>query len=262
MSDNIQTDLNQGVWTITLNRPDRLNSFNETMHKSFSAALKEAKKNDQIRCVVITGAGRGFCAGQDLSDRNVSADEARPDLGYSLDRFYNPHVQAITQTEKPFICAVNGVAAGAGSNLAMAADIVFAAESASFIQSFGKIGLVPDSGGTWILPRLVGLARAKALALLGDKLSAQQAEDWGLIWKCLPDEALQAEAHALAQQLAQGPTRGYGLTKRALNASTNNTLNQQLDLERDLQSIAGQTDDYREGVAAFIEKRSPKYYGR
>ena len=262
MSESILTELNSGVWTITLNRPDRLNSFNQEMHEHFASALKEAKKNPEIRSVVITGAGRAFCAGQDLSDRNVKADEARPDLGLSLERFYNPHVRAISQTEKPFVVAVNGVAAGAGANLALAGDVVIAAESATFIQSFGKIGLVPDSGGTWTLPRLVGPARARGLALLGDKLSAAKAADWGLIWEAVPDDKLAEAAGELARRLAAGPTRGYGLTKRALLSSFDNSLNRQLDLERDLQTIAGQTDDYREGVAAFMEKRSPNYRGQ
>jgi 2-(1,2-epoxy-1,2-dihydrophenyl)acetyl-CoA isomerase len=210
--------------------------------------------------VLITGAGKGFCAGQDLGDRNVAADEDI-DLGATLEANYNPLIRRLRALDKPTVCAVNGVAAGAGANLALACDIVLAARSARFIQAFCKIGLVPDSGGTYFLPRLVGEARAKGLALSGEPLSAEQAEAWGLVWKCVDDERLQAEARALAQRLAAGPTKGLGLIKRALHASFANDLDRQLDLERDLQREAGGSADYREGVSAFMQKRQPVFGG-
>ena len=204
--------------------------------------------------MLLTGAGKGFCAGQDLGDRNVAADQEL-DLGATIERCYNPLIRRLRALEKPVVCAVNGVAAGAGANLALACDIVLAARSARFIQAFCRIGLVPDSGGTYFLPRLVGEARARALALTGEPVSAEQALAWGLIWQVVEDDRLQEEARALTQRLAAGPTRGLGLIKRALNASSRNDLDRQLDLERDLQREAGRTADYREGVAAFLAKR-------
>jgi 2-(1,2-epoxy-1,2-dihydrophenyl)acetyl-CoA isomerase len=251
-----------GVLSITLNRPDKLNAFNPEMHKLLRQALERARDDAGIRALLISGAGRGFCAGQDLSERNVGGGAAPIDLSVSLGSNYNPLVRRMRELPKPIVCAVNGVAAGAGANIALACDIVLAARSASFVQSFSKLGLVPDSGGTFFLPRLVGSARAMALALLGDRLSAEDAERWGLIWKALDDERLLEEANAIARKLAAGPTRGYALIKKALYASGGNSLDAQLDLERDLQREAGFTEDYREGVAAFMEKRQPNYKGK
>ncbi len=251
-----------GVATITLNRPDKLNSFTVQMHGELADAIKAVKKDVSVRCLLLTGAGRGFCAGQDLGDRAVASSDTAPNLGESLEKRYNPLVRALQALEMPVICAVNGVAAGAGANLAFACDIVIAAKSASFIQAFCKIGLVPDSGGTWTLPRLVGQARATALMMLGDKVPAEQAEAWGMIYKTVEDDALMAEANAMAAHLATQPTKGLALIKRALRDTWTNTLDDQLDLERDLQTLAGETEDYQEGVAAFMEKRKPTFKGR
>lgn len=260
--EHILFTIEQGVATLTLNRPEQLNSFNAQMHKEVREALKQVRQNPEVRCLLITGSGRGFCAGQDLGDRNVAPGAAAPDLGESIEKNYNPLIRALRDLPMPVICAVNGVAAGAGANIALACDITLAAKSASFIQAFCKIGLVPDSGGTWTLPRAVGMARAKALALLGDRLSAEQAEQWGMIWRCIDDAALQDEALKLARQLATQPTYGLALIKRALNASASNSFDEQLDLERDLQRLAGRSEDYREGVAAFMAKRTPEFKGR
>ena len=260
--ETVELDHRDGYAVLTLNRPDVLNSFNALMHAEIRQAVKSVERDTSIRCLLLTGAGRGFCAGQDLGDRNVSDAAAPLDLGAALEENYNPLVRRLTSMDKPVICAVNGVAAGAGANLALACDIVLAARSASFIQAFCKIGLLPDCGGTWTLPRLVGGARAQALALLGDKVPAEQAESWGMIWRCVDDDALQDEAHKLAAHLARQPTLGLSLIKRALLASSTNTLGQQLDLERDLQSVAGRSEDFREGVAAFIDKRTPEFKGR
>jgi 2-(1,2-epoxy-1,2-dihydrophenyl)acetyl-CoA isomerase len=251
-----------GVLSLTLNRPDKLNAFNPEMHKLLREALEEARDEAGVRAVLLTGSGRGFCAGQDLSERNVGADAAPIDLSMSLGSNYNPLVRRLRALPKPIVCAVNGVAAGAGANVALACDIVLAARSASFVQSFSKLGLVPDSGGTYFLPRLVGSARAMGLALLGERLSAEQAERWGLIWKAVDDERLVEEATGIARTLAAGPTKGYGLIKRAIQASAANSLDAQLDLERDLQREAGFSADYREGVAAFLQKRKPEYKGK
>ena len=260
--EHIEYRVDEGVAILTLNRPNSLNSFNAEMHAEMREALKQVRKDGSVRCLLITGNGRGFCAGQDLSDRNVAADAEMPDLGASIEKFYNPMIRTLRDLPLRVICAVNGVAAGAGANIALACDIVFAARSASFIQAFCKIGLVPDSGGTWNLPRLVGHARAMALSMLGDKISAEQAAQWGMIWSCVDDDQLMDEALSCARNLATQPTRGLALIKRALNASTTNTLDEQLDLERDLQRLAGRTDDYREGVAAFMEKRKPNFTGQ
>lgn len=260
--ETIQLAIADGVATLTLNRPDKLNSFTTQMHAELADALKAIQRDDAVRCLLLTGAGRGFCAGQDLSDRAVAPGGETPDLGESLEKRYNPLLKTLKGLEMPVVCAVNGVAAGAGANLALACDIVLAARSASFIQAFCKIGLIPDSGGTWSLPRVVGQARATALMMLGDKVSAEQAEAWGMIWKCVDDAALAEEAKGLAARLAAMPTRGLALIKRALAASSTNTLEQQLDLERDLQRLAGRTADYQEGVAAFMEKRQPTFQGR
>jgi len=251
-----------GLQTITLNRPDKLNAFNPEMHKALRAALEQALDERSIGAVLLTGAGRGFCSGQDLSERRVEPGAAPIDLSVSLGSYYNPLVRRLRELPKPIVCAVNGVAAGAGANLALACDIVVAARSAKFVQSFARLGLVPDSGGTYFLPRLAGAARAMGLALLAERLSAEEAERWGLIWKALDDERLMEEASAIARSLAEGPTKGYGLIKKGIHASADNSLDAQLDLERDLQREAGSSEDYREGVAAFMQKRKPSYKGK
>ena len=257
MEPSVLVDRRDGWVRLVLNRPDRLNSFNEEMHKRLAAALDAAGADEACRAVLLTGAGRGFCAGQDLSDRVGPAD-----LGATIDAFYNPLVRRIRALNKPVVCAVNGVAAGAGANIALACDIVLAARSAKFIQAFSKIGLVPDSGGTFFLPRLIGDARARALAMLAEPLPAEKAEAWGLIWKVFEDDALAAEAEKLVAHLATQPTVGLALTKQAFAASATNDLDAQLDLERDLQRKAGSTPDYAEGVRAFLDKRTPNFTGR
>ena len=249
----------EGWVELTLNRPGRLNAFNEELHHALANALDEAA-DDGCRAVLLTGTGRGFCTGQDLNDR-VNA-EGPLDLGATVEAFYNPLIRRLRALKKPVVCAVNGVAAGAGANIALACDIVLAARSARFIQAFAKIGLVPDSGGSFFLPRLIGDARARALLLLAEPLTAEQAADWGLIWKAVDDAALLDEARALTAHLATQPTQGLALTKAALNASAANTLDAQLDLERDYQRAAGRTPDYREGLSAFMEKRKPQFSGR
>lgn len=251
-----------GVLTITLNRPDRLNSFNDEMHRQLSDAIKLAERDETIRCLVITGAGRGFCAGQDLNDRNVSVGNETPDLGFSVETYYNPLIRRLTSLPKPIICAVNGVAAGAGAAIALAGDIVIAAKSASFIQSFCRLGLVPDSGGSWFLPQLAGHARAMGMALLGYKISAEQALQWGMIWQVTENEELSDTVNQLAMHLATQPTYGLGLIKKAIYAAATNTLDEQLDLECDLQRLGGRSEDYREGVSAFLNKREPQFKGR
>ena len=258
---NILFDLKGGVARLTLNRPDRLNSFNTAMHAEVREALGSLKGSD-ARVLVLTGAGRGFCAGQDLNDRAVAPGGAAADLGESVEKNYKPLVLALRSLPIPVIAAVNGVAAGAGANIALACDLVIAARSANFVQGFSKLGLVPDSGGTWTLPRLVGNARAMGLALLGDKLSADQAVQWGLIWRSVDDAELPAVVDALATQLAAAPTRGLARTKQALYEGWDRTLEDQLNIERDYQRELGYTADYAEGVAAFTQKRPPQFTGR
>lgn len=251
-----------GIARLTLNRPERLNSFNTTMHAEVRDALSALERDCAARVLILTGAGRGFCAGQDLSDRVVAPGGAAPDLGASIEQGYKPLILTLRRLALPVIAAVNGVAAGAGANIALACDLVVAARSARFIQAFSKIGLVPDSGGTWILPRLVGHARAMGLTLLGENLPAEQAAHWGLIWRCVEDDRLATEVDALAGQLASAPTRGLARTKQALLEGWSRTLEQQLDIERDYQQELGRTADYAEGVAAFMEKRAPRFSGR
>lgn len=264
MNESIQLQVDGGVATVTLNRPERLNSFTVAMHGEMRAALDSIAADRAIRCLVLTGAGRGFCAGQDLSDRAVSPTApagAGVDLGDSIENFYKPMLQRLRALPMPTIAAVNGVAAGAGANIPFACDLVFAAQSAAFVQSFSRLGLVPDCGGTWWLPRLIGPARAMGLALLADKLPAAQAAEWGLIWRCVEDEQLMPTVMALAQQLAAGPTRGFVRTRQAIASAMLLPFDAALDLERDFQRELGRSADYREGVAAFVEKRAPHFTG-
>ncbi len=259
--ETILLDIADGAAHLTLNRPDRLNSFTAQMHDEVAHALERVAKSD-ARVLVLTGAGRGFCAGQDLSDRAVAPGGEGVDLGESLEKRYNPLIRRLTTLEMPVVCAVNGVAAGAGANIALACDIVIAARGAKFIQSFANIGLIPDSGGTWTLPRLAGQARALGLALTGEPLTAERAEAWGLIWKCVDDDKLADETSVLAAKFATAPTKGLAATKKLIRESGARTLDAQLDVERDAQRTLGRTGDYKEGVAAFMEKRPPKFSGQ
>jgi 2-(1,2-epoxy-1,2-dihydrophenyl)acetyl-CoA isomerase len=247
--------LKAGVLTLTLNRPERLNALNAALIEALSAGVARAKAEPECRAVLITGAGRGFCAGADLANRAFAPGDARPDLGQALDKGLNPIVRAIRGLQKPVVCAVNGPAAGAGANIALACDIVLAAKSAQFLQAFARIGLIPDAGGTFVLPRLIGEARARALMMLAEPVKAEQAEALGMIYRAVDDADLMGEAHVLAERLAAGPTQALGLLKRALSASPTNNLDAQLDLERDLQREAGAGDEYVEGVRAFLDKR-------
>lgn len=261
--ENIVYSFDQGIARITLNRPAKLNSFTPQMHAELAQALGQVEEaGSAARVLVLTGAGRAFCAGQDLSLRVVKEGQEPVDLGASIEQYYAPLVRRLRALPMPVVVGVNGVAAGAGANLALAGDIVIACESASFVQPFCRLGLLPDTGGTYILPRLLGPARAAGLALLGEKLEAKKAADWGLIWECVADDAFEARLQSLAQHFAVAPTKGLAATKLALNQSFSHTLDQQLDLERDLMRELGRSHDYAEGVAAFIGKRPAQFKGQ
>jgi len=260
MSDDVLFEIAQGVARVTLNRPATLNAFTVSMHRALLATLDRAEA-EGARVMVLTGAGRAFCAGQDLGERDTSGDAAL-DLGANIETWYNPLVRRLARLPFPLVAAVNGVAAGAGANIALATDIVIATESARFIQSFAKIGLLPDSGGTWRLPRLIGEARALAIAMTGEPVGARQAAEWGMIWKAVPDEAFGVEVDALAASLAKAPTAGVVATARAIRGAWDRDLDAQLDHERDAQRALGLTADYREGVGAFKAKRAPEFRGR
>lgn len=249
---------NGGVATLSFNRPDKFNSFNQELAFAIQNALDECEKDDEVRAIIIRGEGKAFCAGQDLAE---ATDPNGPPLQSIVGKHYNPIIERIQHIEKPIIAAVNGVAAGAGANIALACDIVVATESAKFIQAFSAIGLIPDSGGTYFLPRLVGRQKALALMLTGDRIGAKEAEAMNMIYKAVSDDAFEDYVSGLASKLAVMPTKGYGLTKRAVNASMNNTLTEQLSLEEELQTEAGQTHDFKEGTAAFLEKRKPSFKG-
>jgi len=257
--ETIDFKLDDGIARITLNRPDRLNSFTTEMHQELRSALGEAAS---ARVVVITGAGRAFCAGQDLNERAVASGGHPVDLGQTVETGWNPLIKLLTTMPQPVIAQVNGVAAGAGANIALACDIVVAGRSAKFIQSFAAIGLIPDSGGSWILPRLVGQARALGLALMGEALSAEKAEEWGLIWKCVDDDILAGEVDTIASKLAALPPLGLAAIKSIIRSTWSRTLDQELHLQRDEMRRLGFTQDYREGVAAFLEKRPAKFTGK
>lgn len=259
--ESIKFQIENGIAVLTLNRPDKLNSFTQAMHLEVRDALENLQADKSVRVLVLTGAGRGFCAGQDLSDRAVEPGAPGVDLGESVEKFYAPLVMTLRSLPMPVICAVNGVAAGAGANLALACDIVLAAKSASFVEAFCKLGLIPDTGGTWHLPRLIGMARATGLAMLGEKLTADRAEEWGLIWRAVPDDALMDQAMAMAEHFASAPTKGLAYTKKALQMSYANTLPDQLQLEAQMMRELGYSHDYREGVAAFMAKRPAHFKG-
>ncbi len=259
--ETILFDIAEGIATVTLNRPDKLNSFTEEMHAELRDAMSRVRADASLRVLVLTGAGRGFCAGQDLSERVMSGKVGDFDVGSTLERNYNPLVLGLRDLPIPVICAVNGVAAGAGCNFALAADIVIAARSARFIEVFSRIGLIPDAGGTYVLPRLVGQARALGMSLLAEPVTAEQAEAWGLIWKCVDDDALGPETRRIADQFSSGPTKAYASIKKALYASSQNSAERQLALEAELQREAGKTRDFHEGVSAFLEKRPARFSG-
>jgi len=260
MPQTILFELENNIARLTLNRPDKLNSFNEAMHLEVREALNQVKANG-ARVLLITGAGRAFCAGQDLSDRQAKPGESSVDLGESIEKYYAPLVRTLRALPLPVVAGVNGVAAGAGVSLTLACDLVIATKSASFIQSFAKLGLIPDTGGTFFLPRLVGPARALGMAMLGDRLPAEQAAAWGMIWRCVEDEAFAGTVEQLLNTLANAPTKGLAYTKAAINKSAGNSLDQQLDLERDYMRELGGSNDFREGATAFLEKRPPKFTG-
>lgn len=256
MEQPVLTERRDGVLVLTLNRPDRINALNGPMHAALLDAFQSAEADPACRAVLLHGAGRGFCAGQDLTETTAGAD-----LGVALEQRYNRLVRAMRASRLPIVAAVHGVAAGAGANLALAADIVLAGRTASFLEAFARIGLVPDAGGTWFLPRLVGDARARGMCLLAEPVTGQQAAEWGLAWRAVDEDALMNEAHALAARLARAPAEAIARTKQALNASAANTLDEQLDLERDLQRECGRTPDFAEGVAAFLGKRPARFAG-
>lgn len=252
-------DFKNGVCTLTLNRPQVFNSFNKEMALSLQKALDECEKDDSVRAIVIKGEGKAFCAGQDLAE---ATDPNGPEMQSIVKDHYNPIIERIRNIEKPIIAGVNGVAAGAGANIALACDMVIAKESASFIQAFSKIGLIPDSGGTFLLPRLIGTQKAMALMMTGEKVSAKDAVAMNMIYKAVSDETFEDELNQFAENLASMPTYGLGLTKRAINASFTNNLTQQLALEEELQTLAGKSEDFKEGVTAFLEKRAPVFKGK
>ncbi|NVK03390.1 MAG: 2-(1,2-epoxy-1,2-dihydrophenyl)acetyl-CoA isomerase [Flavobacteriia bacterium] len=256
---HIVEEMKGGVCTLRMNRADKYNSFVREMALDLQTKLDNAAADDDVRCIVLIGEGKAFCAGQDLAE---ATDPNGPELSRIVSEHYNPIIQRIRRIEKPIIAAVNGVAAGAGANIALACDIVLATESAAFIQAFSKIGLIPDSGGTFFLPRLIGWQRASALMMTGEKVMAKDAEAMGMIYKAIADQEFSSEVEKLSLTLANMPTKGLGLTKRALNQSFTNNLNQQLDLEDELQSQAGKTEDYEEGTRAFLEKRKPEFKGK
>lgn len=256
----VASSIEESVLTLSLNRPNKLNSFIEPMANQLQQALYEAKTNDEIRCVLLTGKGKAFCAGQDLPE---VVDKGKDyELGETVRKSYNPIIKAIRHLEKPVVCAVNGTAAGAGANLAFACDLVLASRDAVFVQSFSKIGLIPDSGGTFFLPRMVGLQRANAMYLLDEKITPDKAEEIGLIYKAVEADKLIEEAQSICKKLATMPTKGFGLYKRAINQSLSNNLDEHLELEAELQTEAGNTDDYHEGVHSFLEKRKPEFKGK
>jgi 2-(1,2-epoxy-1,2-dihydrophenyl)acetyl-CoA isomerase len=260
----VLVDVTDGVMTLTLNRPDRLNAMSHALIAAVNDALDKAREDAAVRCVLITGTGRGFCAGADLSGGGPGdpGADGKPDVGTAMDRLFNPMIRRIRALPKPVIAAVNGVAAGGGANLALAADIVIATRSARFDQAFVRISLIPDLGGTWFLPHNVGDAQARALAMLGNSVPAEKAEQMGMIWQVVDDSALMDGALGLARRLAAGPTLSYAAIKRALNESGRQSLSEQLDLERDLQRALGRSDDFREGVAAFLAKRPARFKGQ
>jgi len=262
MFETIQVENNNGVAIITLNRPDKLNSFNTIMHQEMHQAMDDAVSDGTIKSILLTGAGRGFCAGQDLGDRAVSTDDTPPDLGASVEKYYNPLIRRITNSAKPVVCAVNGVAAGAGASIALACDVVIAAKSASCVLAFANIGLIPDSGCTWNLTHAIGLPRAKALAMLGGRISAEKSLDWGLIWQVSDNENLMAEAQVLAEKLASQPPLAMQKTKELMNTAFEHSLDSQVERERLAMQVLGKSQDYKEGVAAFMEKRKPVYVGK
>lgn len=255
----LQFTKDNGVATLKFNRPDKFNSFNQELAFAVQKALDDCKKDDEVRAIILTGEGKAFCAGQDLAE---ATDPNGPPLKNIVGKHYNPIVMRIRDIEKPIIAAVNGVAAGAGANIALACDIVLAKQSASFIQAFSAIGLIPDSGGTFFLPRLVGMQKASALMMTGEKVSADDAEKMNMIYKSIADNDFNDEVNKLANKMAKMPTKGFGLTKKALNASLKNSLKEQLDVEEKLQAEAGVTEDFKEGTQAFLEKRKPSFKGR